>query len=174
MTGNREKAIENYKKSRADFIDERDGEAEKLFLKYSKKLINIPLSDFDKKLLTGMNYRYSFNTAEALNIFNGILISDKLPSMSDDDKVRLYMETGHAYTYEKKDDLAIDYFTRATKLKPNDERWMIPHAYFELGKIYTRKGNSKKAEEMFEKIYEYGDYDLRLFLEMRLKSYREN
>jgi tetratricopeptide (TPR) repeat protein len=173
MTGNREKAIENYKKARTDFIDERDGEAEKLFLKYSRKLVNIPLSDFDKKLLRGMNYRYSFNSPEALKIFNEILISDKFPSLSDDDKIRLYMDTGHAYTYQKKDDLAIDYFTRATKLEPNDERWMIPHAYFELGKIYTRKGNSNKADDMFEMIYEYGDYDLRLFLEMRLKSYKE-
>ena len=174
MTGNRQKALEYYSRARKDFIDERDGEGDELFLKYSKKLINIPMNDFDKKLLTGMNLRYSDKPNEALDIFNTILVSDKINSVSDDDKIRLFTEIGHAYVLDKKDDMAIDYFTRCTKLDGKEEKWLIPHAYFELGKIYTRKKNPKKAEEMFEKVYDYGDYEFRTFLEMRLNSYLEN
>jgi tetratricopeptide (TPR) repeat protein len=174
MTDNRQKALEYYSKARTDFVDERDGEGDELFLKYSKKLINFPMNDFDKKLLTGMNLRYDQKPNEALDIFNAVLTSDRSNSLSDDDKIRLFTETGHAYVLDKKDDLAIDYFTRCTKLNAKEEKWLIPHAYFELGKIYTRKGNSKKAEEMFEQVYDYGDYEFRTFLEMRLNSYLEN
>lgn len=174
MTGNRQKAIEYYGKARPDFVEERDGEGDEIFLKFSKKLLNKPMNEFDKELLAGMNLRYATKQKEALEIFNNILTSDKFTSLSSDDKIRLYSEIGHAYVFDKKDDLAIDYFTRCTKLEGNEEKWLIPHAYFELGKIYTRKGNTKKAEEMFEKIYDYGDYELRTFLEMRLKSYIEN
>jgi tetratricopeptide (TPR) repeat protein len=174
LLGNREKALSFYEKARTDFNEERDGEAEKLFYQYSRKLISKPINEFDSLVLTAMNYRYSSMPDEALKILNNILISDGMSSLSDDDKIRLYMETGHSYTYAGKDDLAIDYFTRCTKLKPDTEKWMVPHAYFELGKIYSRKGNIPKSEDMFEKIDDFGDYELKSFLEIRLKSYREN
>ena len=173
LIGNRQKAIDFYSKTRTIFEDERDGDADKLFHIYSQKLINNPVQKFDSLLLVGMNHRYSYRLDEALKVFNSILISDMMNNMSDDNKIRLYMETGHAYTYNKQDDLAIDYFTRCTKLDPPNEKWMVPHAYFELGKIYSRKGNRVKADEMFDKIYDYGEYIFRSFLEIRLRSYRE-
>lgn len=172
LLGNREKALSFYRRARTDFNEERDGEAEKLFYQYSKKLISNPINEFDSLILTAMNNRYSSKPEEALQILNNVLVSDKFTDLSDDDKIRLYMETGHTYTYSKKDDLAIDYFTRCTKLDPETEKWMIPHAYFELGKIYSRQGNTRKADEMFGKIDDYDDFELKSFLEIRLKSYK--
>ena len=171
MTGQRDRALKYYREAREDFIDERDGEAEKIFLKYSRKLIDKPMNEFDMSLLKAMNLRYDSKYTEALQILNNILASDKVTTLNDNDKIRLYSETGHTHVYSGNDDLAIDYFTRCTKLDPDLEKWMIPHAYFELGKIYTRKGNKEKANEMFDKIYDYGDYDLRSLLEIRLNSY---
>ncbi|HCN36920.1 MAG TPA: hypothetical protein DIS94_04320, partial [Bacteroidetes bacterium] len=77
------------------------------------------------------------------------------------------------YLLNNETDLAFDYFKRVTNLKSEKERYNIPTAYFELGKIYWRKGDRENAEKMFEKIFDFGDYENRQSLEMRLKSFKE-
>ena len=174
MIGQREKALENYRKTRTEFIEERDGEAEKIFHRYARQLTEKPFNEYDSLLITGMNLCAVNKPDDALKIYSLLLTSPEYSQKykSDDEKIRLYMHTGNAYTVKKDDDLAIDYFTRCTNLDPEKEKWLIPHAYFELGKIYNRKGDRAKANEMFDMVYDFSDYDFKNFLEMRVQSYR--
>jgi|GEM_PF-928149 len=178
LSGNRQKALEKYKMVRDDFVNERDGELDKFFYRFAQEKIKKPLRDFDIKLVTAMNLRESFKFDEALSVYDQLVetyinvntVSTK-KSVSDDDLIRLYYDIGVTYTYKKSNEKALEYFNKCIKLNPENERWLVPHSYFEIGKIYSKQKNKKKSEEMFEAIYNYDDFDFKSFLEMRLANY---
>lgn len=173
MTGNRSKAIESYSKARDKFIEERDGESEKLFYRLCRERIKRPLRDIDSLIILGWNDRESGRAAESVALFQKLLsfeYSNKFAN--DDDKAVLYSNTAHSYLMNKDIPKAIEYFEKTITLNPQIELWHVPHSYFELGKIYYRKGDKAKAEQYFEKIYDYSDYDFKNFLEMRLANFK--
>jgi len=173
MTGNRGKAIESYGKARDKFIEERDGEAEKLFYRLCRERIKRPLRDIDSLIILAWNERESGRTDESAEILKKLLSSEYINKfVTDDDKAVLYSNLGHTYLMKKDLPKAIEYFEKTVTLNPQVELWHIPHSYFELGKIYYRKGDKTKAEQYFEKIYDYSDYDFKNFLEMRLANFK--
>jgi tetratricopeptide (TPR) repeat protein len=173
MTGNRAKAIENYNKVRSNFIEERDGEAEKLFYRLSKERIQKPLRDVDSLSILAMNLRETGSFDASIEDYNILLTAPYISKfVSDDDKAYLFSNIGHSYLMKKDYNKAIEYFNKTVALKPQNELWHIPHSYFELGKISWRKGDKGKANEYFEKIYDYSDYDFKNFLEMRLANFK--
>lgn len=173
MAGNRPKAIEYYSKARNNFIDERDGEAEKLFYRLAMERIQKPLRDIDSISIIAMNLRESGNLDASIEKYNMLLAAPYFSKfVNDDDKAYLYSNIGHAYLLKKDYNKAIEYFNKTIALNPQVELWHIPHSDFELGKIYYRKGDKKKAGEYFEKIYDYSDYDFKNFLEMRLANFK--
>jgi tetratricopeptide (TPR) repeat protein len=172
LSGNRKEALERYKRVRKDFVEERDGELDKYFYRLAQEKIRTPVSNLDRKLIEGLNYRESGKPDESLEIYAGILNSNLLNS--DDDKIRFYFDLGLAYFYEDDFDKAIDSFTKCLNLKPGNEKWLLPHACFELGKAFKKKGNVKKSNEMFEQIADYDDFDFESFLDMRLANYLNN
>lgn len=172
LQGNRQTAIEKYKSVQNNFIAERDGELDKLFYRYAQNKIKSPLSEFDKKMIKGMNLRESNKTDDAISVYNEYLKPMESGNLfSDDEKIRFYYDLGVAYTYKKNSDKAAEFFNKCIKLNPQQEKWLVPHSYFELGKIYFKNNNKKKAEEMFETVYSYDDFDFESFLEMRLANY---
>ena len=173
MTGNRQKAVEIYKKVRKDFIDERDGESEKFFYRLAQEKINEPYSKYDYLLLKAENLRESGEFDKSINSINDALNSDEyMKNISQDNLIKLYTSLAHSYERKRDDQNAEMFFLKAVTLKPNIEQWMIPHSYFELGKIYARRGERSKANQNFDKIYDYSDYDFKDFLEMRLANFK--
>ncbi|MFC2093576.1 tetratricopeptide repeat protein [Bacteroidota bacterium] len=174
LLGDRETALKNYRMVRDKFINERDGEGEKLFYRYAMENIKEPIDEYDSILVVGMNLRESNYWEESLSVLSSLRRSKLTEKYNtDDDKIRLYYELGNVYLY-------MDYFTEAKKcfeicvaLHPQREKWLVPHSYFELGKLYIKLYNKEKAEEMFDKISEYSDYDMETLLEMRLASFKE-
>ena len=174
LLGDRETALKNYRMVRDKFINDRDGEGEKLFYRYAMENIKEPIDEYDSILVVGMNLRESNYWEESLSVLNSLRRSKLTEKYNtDDDKIRLYYELGNVYLY-------MDYFTEAKKcfeicvtLHPKRETWLVPHSYFELGKIYIQLYNKEKAEEMFDKISDYSDYDMETLLEMRLASFKE-
>lgn len=172
LTGDRSKAMEKYKAVRNKFIDERDGELDKFFFRLAQEKIKTPLRDFDIELIKGMNLRESNQPGKAIELYTEMIntnIVDKYNS--DDDKIRLFFDLGVAYSYNKDFDNAIESFNKCIKLNPANEEWLVPHSYFELGKLYRQKGDKKKSGEMFDMIFDYDDFDFESFLEMRLANY---
>lgn len=174
MSGNRQKALEKYRSVRDVFINERDGETEKLFYRFAQDRIKNPMNRLDSILTLGLNLRESNKLNEAVSFYENILASDILDSYkTDDDKVRLYYEAALTYNVNGQTDLAQEYFNRITNLKPKTENWYVPFSYFELGKIYSRKGDNQKAEQMFKKISDFEEFEMKQALEMRLRTFRE-
>ncbi|HRE42146.1 MAG TPA: DUF3808 domain-containing protein [Ignavibacteria bacterium] len=174
LSGNRSKALEKFKLVRKKFIDERDGEGEKMFYKFAQDRIANPLSNLDVLLIKGMNLRESGKFKESADFYKNLISSKEMDVFnSNEDKIRIFMESGSSFLMNEEIDLAFDYFMRVTKLKSEREKFNIPTAYFELGKIYWKRGDKVNAEKMFEKIFEFGDYENRQSLEMRLKSFKE-
>jgi tetratricopeptide (TPR) repeat protein len=174
LLGKKQMALQMYGMVRDKFIDARDGEGEKMFYRYALENIKEPIDEYDSILVVGMNLRESNRWEESLKVLNS-LKSSKFSEKynSDDDKIRLYYELGNLHLYMEDMSEAKRYFEMCVALHPQRETWLIPHSYFELGKIYTRLGNEEKAEEMFDKIDDYSDYDMETLLEMRLTSFKE-
>lgn len=171
LEGNRERAVENYKRVRDKFINERDGELDRYFFRLAQHYINNPMNDFDKFLIKGFNLRESGHVSESVKYYedNQHMMAK---AKSDDDRIKYYFDSGLAYVYNKNESKAEENFLKCISLKPENELWLIPFSYFELGKMYLRKGNKLKAEEMFEKIFEYDDFNFESFLEMRLANFK--
>ncbi|MEK7250196.1 MAG: tetratricopeptide repeat protein [Bacteroidota bacterium] len=55
-------------------------------------------------------------------------------------------------------------------LKPVDETWIIPHAWFKLGQTYAKLGKAADARHAFDRMGEYDDYDFQERLEERVKE----
>lgn len=175
LTGNRQKALTYYNSVRDDFINERDGEFDRLFYRFAKQKINEPVNFLDSALIIGMNMRENSELDEALEHFEKLLASEKIMEYnSDDEKARMFTEVAATYNFSGNEAMAIDYYTRVTNLNPKQETWLIPFAYFELGKIYDRRGEFQKSRDMFDRTKRYKDFDLSQSLEMRIQNYREN
>lgn len=174
LLGDRETALKNYRMVRDKFIDERDGEGEKLFYRYAMENIKEPIDEYDSILVVGMNLRESNYWEESLKVLNS-LKNSKLTEKynTDDDKIRLYYELGNVHLYMENLTEAKRYFEMCVALRPQRETWLVPHSYFELGKVYIKLYNKEKAEEMFDRISDYSDYDLETLLQMRLASFKE-
>lgn len=173
LSGNRSAAIDKYTKVRNNFIDERDGELDKFFYRYSREKIKEPLNTFDSLLIAGMNLRESLKFDEAVRLYEEIPGKGLLQKYNTNDyKLKYYFDAGLAYSYADNNKKAIEQFNKCIALSPDNETWLVPHSYFELGKIYYREGKKDKAEEMFEEIYEYDDFDFESFLDMRLANFR--
>lgn len=172
LQGNRQKALDKYKNVRNDFINERDGELDRFFYRYAQKRIKSPINDFDKQLIIGMNLRESNKFSEAIELYKKLSGSiESGNAYTQDEKIRLYYDLGVAYTYVKEFGKAAECFSKCIRLNPEEEKWLLPHSYFELGKIYYKQNEKKKAEEMFESVYNYDDFDFESFLEMRLANF---
>lgn len=173
LTGNRNKALEFYSKTRTKFNEERDGELEKYAYRMSRERINSALRDIDSMIITANNLRDAGSFDESVKTFEKLLGSTYAGKFNnDDDKASLYSGAAHSYLMKKDLQKAIEYFEKTVTLNPKKEVWHIPHSYFELGKVYYRKGDKKKADDYFEKIYDYSDYDSKIFLEMRLANFK--
>ena len=173
LSGNRQTAVDKYKKVRNNFVNERDGELDKFFYRLAQEKIKKPLNEFDINLIKAMNLRESLNTGEAISIYKKMADNSSADkSLTDDDKLRVYYDMGVAYTYSGDWTNAAGCFNKCTGFNPQNEKWLVPHSYFELGKIYYKNKEYKKSEEMFDKIYGYDDFDFESFLDMRLANYQ--
>lgn len=174
LAGNRSKALEYYSKVRSDFINERDGEAEKFFYRYATVKLKNPITEIERADILGMNLRESLKLDEAIKEFEDALKQNLLMNASNDEKIRFYFDFGLTHVYKNESDKAVKLFEKCISIKPDNELWILPHAYFELGKIYDRQNNRQKSDDMFDEIFSYDDYDFKNFLEMRLANYLNN
>ena len=175
LLGNRQRALSYYSRVRDDFVDERDGEFDKLFYRYAKQKIKDPVNSLDSILIVGMNMRENSKLEAAIIHFEKLLASEMIMKFnSDDERARIYTEVAATYNFAGNESMAIDYYTRVSHLNPKQETWLVPYAYFELGKIYDRRGEFQRSREMFDRTKSFKDFDLSQGLEMRILNYREN
>jgi tetratricopeptide (TPR) repeat protein len=55
-------------------------------------------------------------------------------------------------------------------MKPANETWIIPHAWFKLGQTYAKQGRIADARAAFSRVDDYDDYDFQERLEGQVKE----
>jgi len=131
------------------------------------------MNTLDSLLILALNLRESLKFEESVNIYEEISEKSLLQKYNTVDyKIKFHFESGLSYSYAGNTKKALEQFNKCITLSPENETWLVPHSYFEMGKIYFREGKKDKAEEMFEEIYEYDDFDFESFLDIRLANFR--
>ena len=116
------------------------------------------------------NNRATGRLDDAIKDYNK-LNSEYYPSSNDDIKVQINHGTAQVYSKKKDYNKAIELFTMNLSLNPSEEKWLIPEAYYQIGRCYMRLGDRKKAEEFFDKANDIDyDYDFKDSMDGKIKN----
>jgi tetratricopeptide (TPR) repeat protein len=175
MTGNKQEALLNYSKTRDKFVNERDGEGEKFFLRLAEQRKGKGLNKFDSLLIITLNKRECGMLDSAIGEYT-ILLDENYTGhkLSGDDRLKIYFELGNSYFLKKDYANAEKHYQLCIDTPEKNESWIKPHAMFELGKIYGKLGYNERAEDTFEQMKDINDFDFEVFLDMRYINYRNN
>jgi tetratricopeptide (TPR) repeat protein len=168
LTGNRNAALEYYRKARTDFKEEN--EWEKFWLRKLRLREANPISKTDSLLIAADNNRSVGKLTEALAVYNS-MITTKDPSYNDDVKAQINHGLGQTYYKQKDYNKAIEQFKANLSLNPAEEKYLVPEACFQIGRCYLRLGNRTEAQKYFDKIDEYDyDYDFKDSMDGKVKN----
>ena len=175
MTGNKQSALGSYSKTRDNFINERDGEGEKFFLRLAEQRKSRSLNKFDSLLIVTMNKRecgeLDLAISEYLDLLDENFTGHKL---TGDDLLKIYFELGNSYFLKKDYTNAEKYYRLCIDTPEKNEAWIKPHAMFELGKLYKKQGKNELARDMFAEMKDINDFDFEVFLDMRYINFINN
>jgi len=168
LTGNRTEALDYYRRGRTDFTE--DNEWEKFWLRRLNYRAQNPLTVIDSLLITADNNRAVGKLQDALNDYNRLNSSfDQV--FSDDVQAQINHGLGQVYFKMKDYDKAIQQFQLNLNLKPAEEKWLIPEAYFQIGRCLLRQGKKSQAQEYFDKAEDIDyDYDFKGAMDGKIKN----
>jgi tetratricopeptide (TPR) repeat protein len=167
LMGNRNEALEYYRKARTDFKE--DNQWERYWLRKLKEREASPLTKIDSLLILADNYRAVGKLNESLQIYNTLITG--ISSYTDDEKVQVNHGLGQLYFKQKDYNKAIEQFKLNLSLNPQNEKWLIPEAYYQIGRCYLRSGNKSEAEKWFDKAMDIDyEYDFKDSMEGKIKN----
>ncbi len=167
LMGNRNEALEFYRKARTDIKDENQWE--KYWLRKLRQREAAPLTKVDSMLILADNYRAVGKLGESQQIYS--LLIAGTAGYNDDEKVQVNHGMGQLYFKQKDYDKAIEQFKLNLSLNPQNEKWLVPEAYYQIGRCYLRSGNKKEAESWFDKAMDIDyDYDFKDSMEGKIKN----
>lgn len=153
FSGKRDKAIESYKMTKKVSMEKRPWDA--LFYIRAQYFINNVPNENYKKIVIANNYLKRKKTDEALKEYLNII---SLSNLREDEKIVCYFNIGEIYLNNKNLEQSQKYFDLATKTKPTIEKYLIPYAYYKLGKIALLKKDYFNTKEYFNKAKEFENY----------------
>jgi tetratricopeptide (TPR) repeat protein len=167
LTGDRNRAIDYYKRARTDF--KKDNEWEKFWLRKVKEREAAPLTQTDSLIIAADNNRAVGRLSEAMRDYNKLL--ENIGSYNEDIKAQINNGLGLLYFKQKDYNKAIEQFKLNYNLKPQNEKWLVPEAYFQTGRCYLRLGNKSEAIKNFDKAESFDyDFDFKDALEFKIKN----
>lgn len=167
LTGDRNRAMDYYKRARTDF--KKDNEWEKFWLRKLKEREAAPLTQTDSLIIAADNNRAVGRLSEAMRDYNKLL--ENIGSYNDDIKAQINNGLGLLYFKQKDYNKAIEQFKLNYNLKPQNEKWLVPEAYFQTGRCYLRLGNKSEANKNFDKAESFDyDFDFKDALEFKIKN----
>ncbi len=167
LMGNRSEALEYYRKARTDFKEEN--EWEKYWLRKLRYRESNPVSKIDSVLIVADNNRAVGKLSEAINEYNGLL--SNMQTYDDDVKVQINQGLGQVYYKQKDYNKAIEQFKQNLSLNPQNEKWLIPEAYFQIGRCYMKAGNKTEAKKYFDMALDIDyDYDFKDSMDGKVKN----
>ena len=168
LLGRRDEAVNFYKQAKTDFIDK--SEWEKFWFRRLNYRMNNRMTIIDSLLAVADNDRAIGKLSEALEDYTKLnaLFDQKY---SDDIYAQINIGTGQVYFKQKDYDKAIEQFKLNLNLKPNEEKWLVPEAYYQIGRCLLRLGRKQDATEYFNKALDIDyDYDFKDAMDDKIKN----
>jgi tetratricopeptide (TPR) repeat protein len=170
--GRRNEALNYYKKVKTELDDDNDWE--KYWLRKVNERIASPLLPIDSMLIVADNFRAASNISDAAKTYDYMF--QNLYATADQD-LKLQINHGYASLLFKNKDYnkAIEYFKQNITLKPQREMWLVPEAYFQIGRSYLRLGNKNEAIKYFDLAEDIDyDFDFKGSLDTKIKNELSN
>src|SRR4030095_3901858 len=168
MLGKRSEAIEYYKKARTDF--KSDNEWEKFWLRKLREREANPITRIDSLLITADNNRATGKLNDAMSNYNALTGASN-QNYTDDIKVQINQGLGQLYFKQKDYNKAIDQFKQNLSLNPQNEKWLVPEAYFQIGRCYLKLGNKPEAQKYFDNALDIDyEYDFKDGMDLKIKN----
>jgi len=135
-----------------------------------KQRENSPVTLIDSLLISVDNNRAVGNYEAALKDYTR-LNSGFDQVFSNDIQAQINHGLGQLYFKQKNYEKAIEFFTLNMKMNPEEEKWLVPEAYFQAGRCMLRLGRKQEAMENFEKAEDIDyDYDFKKSLDIKIKN----
>ncbi|HAX47811.1 MAG TPA: DUF3808 domain-containing protein [Ignavibacteria bacterium] len=168
LMGDRNAAMEYYRRARTDIKDENQWE--KYWLRKLREREASALTTTDSLLIAADNNRATGKLTEAAKDYN-TLTSAEGANYSDDIKAQINQGLGQLYYKQKDYNKAIEQFRMNLSLKPANEKWLVPEAYYQIGRCYLRMGNRSEAQKNFDKALDADyDYDFKDSMDGKIKN----
>ncbi len=168
LMGNRDEALNYYRQGRSNFTD--DNEWEKFWLRKLNYRVANKITIVDSLLIVADNNRAVGNLDEALENYKKLQGSFD-QTYNDDIKVQINQGLAQLYFKQKDYNKAIEQFKMNLNLNPVDEKWLVPEAYFQIGRCLLRLGNKTEAQEYFDKALDIDyDYDFKDSMDNKVKN----
>ncbi len=166
--GDRNGAMEYYRKARTDFKE--DNQWERFWLRKLKERESAPLTITDSLLIVADNNRATGKLTEAAKDYNTLSTAQGV-TYSDDIKCQINQGLGQLYAKQKDYNKAIEQFRLNSSLNPQNEKWLVPEAFFQIGRCYLKLGNISEAQKYFDKALDIDyDYDFKDSMDGKIKN----
>ena len=166
--GDRNAALEYYRKARTDIKD--DNQWEKYWLRKLREREATPLTRTDSLLIAADNNRATGKLTEAAKDYS-TLTNTQNANYNDDIKAQINQGLGQLYYKQKDYNKAIEQFKLNSSLNPQNEKWLVPESYFQIGRCYLKLGNKSEAQKYFDMALDVDyDYDFKDSMDGKIKN----
>lgn len=168
LMGDRNAAMEFYRRARTDIKDENQWE--KYWLRKLREREAAPLTRTDSLLIAADNNRATGKLTDAARDYN-TLQSAQVMNYNDDIKSQINHGLGQLSFKQKDYNKAIEYFKLNTALNPPNENWLVPEAYYQIGRCYLRLGKKSEAQKNFDIAMDIDyEYDFKDAMDGKIKN----
>lgn len=168
MMGDRNAAMEFYKRARTDIKEENQWE--KFWLRKLREREAAPITKTDSLLIAADNNRATGKLSDAERDYNTLLNAPGI-NYSDDIKSLINHGMGQLRFKQKDYQNAIEIFKLNTSLNPQIERWLVPEAFYQIGRCYLRLRNKSDAQKYFDKALDIDyEFDFKDALDGKIKN----
>jgi tetratricopeptide (TPR) repeat protein len=168
LTGKRNEALEYYRQARKDFTE--DNQWERFHFRRLNYRAQYQMTVVDSLLIVADNNRAVGKLNESLKDYQR-LQSDFDQVFSDDIAAQLNHGVAQLYSKQKDYNKAIEQFKLNLNLNPNEEKWLVPEAYYQIGRCYLRLGNNSEATKYFDMALDVDyDYDFKDNMDIKIKN----
>jgi tetratricopeptide (TPR) repeat protein len=168
LLGKRDEALNYYRQAKKEFTEK--SEWEKYWYRRLNYRIANPMTIVDSLLTVADNNRAKGKLDEALEDYKKLnsLYDQKY---SDDINAQINIGLGQVYFKQKDYNKAIDQYKLNLNLNPAEEKWLVPEAYYQIGRCLLRLENKQEATEYFNKALDIDyDYDFKDAMDDKVKN----
>lgn len=165
IAGDRATALEFFRRMRE--VQDRDRARDVLYYRRAEELLRRPITEAEILIIQGENDLAQKKYTSAIRFQTEAL--QRGGTDADLQARALYGILQAQYEADSLD-AALTTSDRLLALMPVNEAWIIPHAWYTLGRVYVKMGRTGDARHAFRQVAEYDDYDFQERLQARTEE----